>query len=228
MSVFTLLTCSAAPPTLPVAAPSCSIWSYVSSSVLAAGCTMHRHLGGLQAGRRRRRGRRRAPPGRGRSFSDGLDVRLEAGQVRLRRLGRVVRLVVDGDHLRAGADGEQHLGGRRRERDDLGRLLGMVTAPSGVLTVTGNVAAAAVVVAAASSWRRRGEPAVVADPAPCCPSRRPRAGREPRARGRPGACVAWSSSCRSRWGTVERQWPAGRTTLPRELFRRLLPSRRPG
>ena len=35
-----------------------------------------------------------------------------------RGLGRVVGLVVDGDHLVAGADGEQHLGVRRRQRHD--------------------------------------------------------------------------------------------------------------
>ena len=54
---------------------------------------------------------------------DRLDVRLEAGEVGHRRLGRVVRLVVDGDHLVAGADGEERLRGGRRERDDRVGLL---------------------------------------------------------------------------------------------------------
>ena len=55
---------------------------------------------------------------------DRLDVRLEAGQVAHRRFGRVVGLVVDGDHLLSGADGEERLRGGGREGDDgLGLLL---------------------------------------------------------------------------------------------------------
>jgi hypothetical protein len=53
---------------------------------------------------------------------DGLDVRLVGRQVGLRRLGRVVRVAVDGHHLVAGADGEQHLGRGRRQRHDPLRL----------------------------------------------------------------------------------------------------------
>ena len=47
-----------------------------------------------------------------------LDVRVVAGEARLRRALRVVRLVVDRDDLLAGADREQILGHGRRERDD--------------------------------------------------------------------------------------------------------------
>ena len=49
---------------------------------------------------------------------DRLDVRLQRREVRDRRVGRVVRVAVDRGHLRAGADGVDHLGRRRRERDD--------------------------------------------------------------------------------------------------------------
>ena len=51
---------------------------------------------------------------------DRLDVGLEPGEVgHLRlRLGRVVGLVVDRDHLVAGADREEHLGAHRRQADD--------------------------------------------------------------------------------------------------------------
>ena len=48
---------------------------------------------------------------------------LKPDRSRLRRVGRVVRRLVDGGHLRAGADGEEHLGRGRRQRDDLRRLL---------------------------------------------------------------------------------------------------------
>ncbi len=54
---------------------------------------------------------------------DRLDVRLERREVRDRRVGRVVRVAVDRGHLRAGADGVEHLGRRRRERDDRPGLL---------------------------------------------------------------------------------------------------------
>ena len=50
-----------------------------------------------------------------------LDVRREAGEARPRRLLRVVGVVVDRDHLRAGTDREEILGGSRRERDDARR-----------------------------------------------------------------------------------------------------------
>jgi len=49
---------------------------------------------------------------------DRLGVRVVAGEARLRRPLRVVRLVVDSDDLLAGADREQILGHGRRERDD--------------------------------------------------------------------------------------------------------------
>jgi VanZ family protein len=55
---------------------------------------------------------------------DRLDIGLEARKIRHRRVGRVVRLVVDGDHLLTGADREQRLGGRGGERDDGVGLLG--------------------------------------------------------------------------------------------------------
>ena len=54
---------------------------------------------------------------------DRLDVGREPRQRRLRRALRVVRLVVDGDHLLARADGEQRLRRGRRERDDAPGLL---------------------------------------------------------------------------------------------------------
>ncbi len=54
---------------------------------------------------------------------DRLDVRLQRREVRDRRVGRVVRVAVDRGHLRAGADGVEHLGRRRRERDDRPGLL---------------------------------------------------------------------------------------------------------
>jgi len=41
---------------------------------------------------------------------DGLDVRLVGRELGLGGLGRVVGVAVDGHHLAAGADGEQHLG----------------------------------------------------------------------------------------------------------------------
>jgi hypothetical protein len=49
---------------------------------------------------------------------DRLRVRRERGQVRDRGVLGVVRGVVDGLDLRAGADGEQHLGRGGRQRDD--------------------------------------------------------------------------------------------------------------
>ena len=49
---------------------------------------------------------------------DRLDVRRVAGEARAGRPPRVVRVLVDGDDLRAGADREQVLGHGRRERDD--------------------------------------------------------------------------------------------------------------
>ena len=51
---------------------------------------------------------------------DRLDVGRVARQVGLLGLclGREVALVVDGDHLVARADREEHLGGRRRQADD--------------------------------------------------------------------------------------------------------------
>jgi hypothetical protein len=51
---------------------------------------------------------------------DRFDVGLETGQLRrlLGGLGRVVALVVDGDHLVAGTDREQDLGRARRQADD--------------------------------------------------------------------------------------------------------------
>ena len=52
---------------------------------LAAGVEHHHHQIGVESG-------------------DGLDVRLEAAQLARRRLGRIVGLVVDGDHLVAGID----------------------------------------------------------------------------------------------------------------------------
>ena len=56
---------------------------------------------------------------------DRLDVRLVCGQVGddTGRLLRKVGQTVDGDDLVAGADGEQHLGVGRRERDDPARDL---------------------------------------------------------------------------------------------------------
>jgi hypothetical protein len=54
---------------------------------------------------------------------DRLCVRREAGELRPRRAARKVGLIVDGDHLATGADGEQRLRRRRRERDDAARLL---------------------------------------------------------------------------------------------------------
>src|SRR5262249_8123513 len=55
---------------------------------------------------------------------DGLGVRLVAGQVGLRRVTRVVGLVVEGPHVAARADREQHLGRGRRQRHDVRRALG--------------------------------------------------------------------------------------------------------
>ena len=55
---------------------------------------------------------------------DRLDVRRVAGELRHRRPRRIVRLVVDRDHLFAGADRKQVLGCGRRERDDPDRLRG--------------------------------------------------------------------------------------------------------
>ncbi len=57
---------------------------------------------------------------------DRLDVRRVARELGARRLLRVVGLVVDGDDLLGGADREQRLGRRRRQRDDpvRDRLLG--------------------------------------------------------------------------------------------------------
>ncbi len=49
---------------------------------------------------------------------DRLDVRLVGREVGRRHLGGEVGLVVDGDDLVAGADGEEHLRRRRRQRDD--------------------------------------------------------------------------------------------------------------
>ncbi len=49
---------------------------------------------------------------------DGLGVRVVAGEARPRRALRVVRVLVDRDDLLAGADREQILGHRRRQRDD--------------------------------------------------------------------------------------------------------------
>src|SRR5919108_181745 len=54
---------------------------------------------------------------------DRLDVRLKPGKLRLRGRLREVRLVVDRDHLPAGADREETLGRGRRQRDDSGRAL---------------------------------------------------------------------------------------------------------
>jgi hypothetical protein len=53
---------------------------------------------------------------------DGLGVGRERRQVGDRRVGGVVRGGVDGLDLRAGADREEHLGGRGRQRDDVLRL----------------------------------------------------------------------------------------------------------
>ncbi len=72
----------------------------------------------FRAGRRGRVGRRRSRPGRAaarrsprRSGSSAVEV------VRLlQRLRRIVGELVDGDHLVAGADGEEHLGRGRRQR----------------------------------------------------------------------------------------------------------------
>jgi len=49
---------------------------------------------------------------------DCLDIRLEAGQLGAGCLRREIRLVVDGFDLIPGADRVQHLGCRRRERND--------------------------------------------------------------------------------------------------------------
>ncbi len=49
---------------------------------------------------------------------DRLHVGREAGQIRRRRLLRVVRELVHRDHLVTGADREQHLGRGRRQRND--------------------------------------------------------------------------------------------------------------
>src|SRR4051794_8255333 len=55
---------------------------------------------------------------------DGLGVRLVAGELGRRYALRVVRLVVDGDDLGAGADRPEDLGVRRGQRDDALRLRG--------------------------------------------------------------------------------------------------------
>ena len=103
--------------TWPVTLPSCSIWAYASLNVVAERLQQHPDVG---VGERAREVLRRVRDDDevGVIGDDRLDVRREAGQARLRRRLRVVGLIVDRDHLLAGADREQRLGGRGRQRDD--------------------------------------------------------------------------------------------------------------
>jgi hypothetical protein len=62
---------------------------------------------------------------------DGLDVRLEPGEIGGGGLRRVVRLIVDRGDLITGADGEQHLRCGRRDRHDRVGALGDLDRPVG-------------------------------------------------------------------------------------------------
>ena len=101
----------------PVTRPSPRIWAYAVANVFAGCCTTTRMCAVASA--------LASPFG---SYEiddqvrvvadDRLGVRREAGELRARSLLRIVGLVVDGDHLFAGADREQRLCCRRRQRDD--------------------------------------------------------------------------------------------------------------
>ena len=127
---------------------------------------------------------------------DGLDVGRVARQVGHHGcgLGRVVGLVVDGDHLVAGADGEQRLGVGGRQRHDALRApspLGSDPAVVPPASVSAVVAAGASV--AAVVGRRPSSPSVVT--ASVAVERRRRRCRMPRraGSGRRGRRPAWTS-----------------------------------
>ena len=115
-------TSSAASPTWPVATPSCSICWYTSSKVVAAGsestgmssCPRLAVRPAVSSATITRSGCLAAIAS---TFGSSAE------RSRDRRVGRVVRVAVDRGHLRAGADGVEHLGRRRRQRDDRPRLL---------------------------------------------------------------------------------------------------------
>ena len=136
---------------------------------------------------------------------------LNAGQVGLRRVGRVVRLVVDRDDLRPGADREQHLGRGRRQRDDLRRVAGSsVTAP----TVTGYGRGRR------WRWRRLGGAGIAAGAA----GEQQRGGRDARR----ASARFIGSSCRSRLGASPTGAAEGRPSARRPSSRALIRDRRAG
>ncbi len=80
-------------------------------AVVQIGCCVidqHRHAGGVQT---RDQIARVAGGDDQAGFlgQDGFDVRLEAGQIGGRRLGRIVAVLIHRHHLITRADGEQHL-----------------------------------------------------------------------------------------------------------------------
>ena len=121
---------------------------------------------------------------------NGLNVRREPGQRCLRCALREVRLVVDGDDLRSGADREQRLGRTRRDRDDPVGRFGIVTFPLAAVMVTGNAVAVAALVAetaldAGTSASTRDATASASRRDTCpSPSSRPRGGSVCAERGR--------------------------------------------
>ena len=122
MSASIWPTSSAASPTCPVTAPSCSIWSYTSPMPAGAEALPVRQVERVELGEEVGVGAV-GDHQVGLVAGDRLDVRLVRRQVGddTGRLGRELRQAVDGDDLVAGADGEEHLGVRRRQRHDAAR-----------------------------------------------------------------------------------------------------------